>query len=129
MFTLQTRKNNRIRRVDTKGNIRTIAGRGSNSTTGCLTPSFAGDLDPTSTSPTNGFAVLATLCQPQGVAVDSSGNVYIADTGNNRIRLLPATASGKTFTDSNRTITTVVGGGLSTGGVSPLAAGLNGPRG
>ena len=41
-------------------------GRGGNSTTGCLTPSFAGDLDPTLTSPTNGFAVLATLCQPQG---------------------------------------------------------------
>src|SRR5207253_2978511 len=33
------------------------------------------------------------------------------------------------FTDSNRTITTVVGGGLSSGGVSPLAAGLSGPRG
>jgi hypothetical protein len=38
---------------------------------------FAGD---------GGAATSARLQQPQAVALDSSGNVYIADTGNNRIR-------------------------------------------
>jgi sugar lactone lactonase YvrE len=120
------KENNRIRKVDTKGVIRTIAGSGGNSTT--TSGGFSGDYDPTSTSPTNGFAVLARLGQPQGVAVDSSGNVYIADTANNRIRMIAAkNPNGSVPNDSNRTISTVVGGG--TGGVSPLASSLNGPRG
>ncbi len=62
--------NNRIRRVDgTTGIITTIAGGGAS--TGCA---FAG------------AATSATLSAPRGVAVDASGNVYIADTGNNCIR-------------------------------------------
>ena len=58
----------RIRVVNTSGIINTFAGGGS---------SGLGDGGP----PTS-----ATLSEPEGVAVDSSGNVYIADTGNNRIR-------------------------------------------
>jgi hypothetical protein len=34
----------------------------------------------------NGLATNASLYAPSGVAVDSSGNLYIADTGNNRVR-------------------------------------------
>jgi hypothetical protein len=41
----------------------------------------------------NGPANMAQLHYAVGVAVDSSGNVYIADTGNNRIRKITA-ASG-----------------------------------
>jgi sugar lactone lactonase YvrE len=48
----------------------------------------------------NGPAVGALLVYPQGVAVDSSGNLYIADTGNGRIRKV-----------SGGVITTVVGNG------------------
>ena len=68
--------NNRIRRVS-NGIITTIAG-----STGAV--GFGGD---------NGPATSAQLYSPQGVAVDSSGNVYIADTYNNRIRLLTPSAT------------------------------------
>jgi sugar lactone lactonase YvrE len=61
--------NNRIRRVDTNGIITTVAGNGS--------ASYAGD---------GGAATNAGLNLPYGVAVDSFGNLYVADTYNERIR-------------------------------------------
>jgi len=60
--------NNVIREV-TSGTISTIAGTG--------TAGYTGD---------GGAATVAELDLPQGVAVGSSGNLYIADTGNNVIR-------------------------------------------
>ena len=69
----------RIRKVDTGGNISTVAGTGQ---TG-----FDGD---------GRNAALTQLSSPGGVAADSSGNLYIADTKNNRVRkVLP---SGIIFT-------------------------------
>ena len=68
--------NNRIRKVDSAGTITTIAGTGE--------IGFSGDGE---------LAVNAQLNLPYGVAVDEAGNVYIADSGNNRIRkLTPAAA-------------------------------------
>jgi trimeric autotransporter adhesin len=61
--------NNRVRKVATNGNITTLAGNG--------VSGFSGD---------GGQATGAMLNGPQGVAVDSAGNVYIADTANNRVR-------------------------------------------
>ncbi len=61
--------NHRIRRVGLDGIITTIAGTG--------TAGFAGD---------KGVAIQANLNNPQGIAVDIKGNVYIADTNNHRIR-------------------------------------------
>lgn len=62
--------NHRIRKIDTgSGLILTFAGTG--------TSSFSGD---------GGAATIATLNQPVGVALDSSGNVYIADANNYRVR-------------------------------------------
>ena len=70
--------NSRIRKVS-NGVIATIAGNG--------TYGFTGD---------NGPATSAQLTRSYGVAVDSAGNVYIADTDNSRIRVLtPATASAQ----------------------------------
>jgi sugar lactone lactonase YvrE len=63
------RSNHRIRKVAPDGVISTFAGTG-------LT-GFSGDGGPASS---------ARLNQPADVATDASGNVYIADTGNNRIR-------------------------------------------
>jgi len=75
-----------IRQVSAStGTITTIAG-----TAG--TPDYAGD---------NGPATAAKLKFPTGVAVDRSFNVYIADTGNNVIRKV-----------SSGTITTIAGNGI-----------------
>lgn len=63
------RNNDRVRKVSPGGTITTIAG------TGRL--GFSGDGGPART---------AQLLGPFGVAVDAQGNVYIADTGNNRVR-------------------------------------------
>ncbi len=61
--------NNRIRKVSTSGIINTVAGSGA--------PGYSGD---------GGAATSAQLYYPSGVAVDGSGNLFIADTSNSRIR-------------------------------------------
>lgn len=76
--------NHRIRKVTSGGTISTVAGNGNQG--------YSGD---------NGAATLAQLNAPQGVAVDSAGNLYIADTLNDRVRLV---AGGN--------ITTIAGTGL-----------------
>ncbi|MBI4472668.1 MAG: SBBP repeat-containing protein, partial [Acidobacteria bacterium] len=77
---------NRIRRVDAAtGRISTVAGNGEYD--------FSGD---------NGPAVNASLKSPYGIAIDRAGNLYIADTGNNRVRKVDALS---------RAITTIAGTG------------------
>ena len=80
--------NRRIRRVDAfTGTISTIAGTGERG--------YSGD---------GGLATQAQLSEPVGVAVDGAGNLYIADTDNNRVRKVDA-ATG--------TISTIAGAGYS----------------
>jgi len=74
----------RVYKVTPGGAITIIAGNG--------TSGFSGD---------GGPATSAQLFEARGVAVDSVGNVYIADTGNSRIRKV----------DTSGIITTVAGGG------------------
>ncbi|MEU1028303.1 RICIN domain-containing protein [Streptomyces mirabilis] len=62
-------ENHRIRKVTVDGQIGTVAGTG--------TAGFSGD---------DGLAVAAELNCPYGVAVDNTGNLYIADTDNHRVR-------------------------------------------
>jgi uncharacterized protein (TIGR03437 family) len=66
--------NNRVRLVTTDGNIATIAGSGD--------AAYNGD---------NGAALKIALYNPGGLALDGQGNVWVADTGNNRVRMLSAT--------------------------------------
>ena len=87
-FYIADTYNNRIRKVDAAGIITTIAGTGEGGY------SFGGD---------GRAATEAQLAEPSGVAVDGAGNLYIADTGNDRIRMV----------DPAGIITTVAGSGES----------------
>ena len=66
---LADRDNHRIRRVSPAGVISTLAGTGE--------PGDSGD---------GGPATLARLNRPSSVSLDTAGNLYIADTGNHRVR-------------------------------------------
>ena len=80
--------NNRVRKITiSTGIITTIAGSGSGS--------YSGD---------NGAATSATLNQPIGLALDSSNNVYISDSQNNRVRKITvATGIITTFAGTGST--------------------------
>jgi uncharacterized protein (TIGR03437 family) len=77
--------NNRIRKVDSKGIMTTVAGTGS--------PGFSGD---------GGPATQAALNTPTGVCTDAAGNLYINDLTNLRVRKV----------DTSGIITTVAGNGI-----------------
>jgi DNA-binding beta-propeller fold protein YncE len=82
--------NNRIRRVDARtGIITRVAGTGEYGYNGEAIP-----------------AVHSKLNGPRGLALDGAGNLFIADTGNDRIRKVDAQTG---------LITTVAGGGLIAG--------------
>jgi len=104
------RINARIRRVDTRGIITTVAGNGE--------WGYAGD---------GGPAVQAQLLLPQDVAVDGHGNLYIADTNNNRIRRVDTRGIITTFAGTGDS--GVTGGGYSGDGGPASQALLHGPRG
>ena len=77
--------NSVVREVDTNGIITTVAGNG--------IYGYSGD---------HGSAINAKLMSPYAVAVDTAGNLYIADHDNNRIRKV----------DSSGVITTIAGTGV-----------------
>jgi uncharacterized protein (TIGR03437 family) len=81
---LADQNNNRIRKVDAKGIMTTIAGNGS--------AGFSGDGGPSTQS---------TINYPTGVCTDAAGNLYFNDLGNFRVRKI----------DTSGNITTVAGNG------------------
>lgn len=98
-------QNHRIRKVNTSGTISTVAGNGTNG--------YGSDgVSATSTS----------LNFPTSVMVDATGNIYISDNSNNRIRKV----------DTSGIISTIVGtgtSGFSGDGGAATAAKINGPWG
>jgi uncharacterized protein (TIGR03437 family) len=101
---ISDRGNNRIRKVS-NGIITTVAGTGR--------AGYAGDGD---------LATSAELNAPTGISLDASGNLYIAEVSNNRIRVLL----------TNGTIETVAGNGsagFSGDGGTATSGAINGPRG
>ena len=98
--------NNRIREVS-NAVIHTVAGSGPVTFSG----GYSGD---------GGSATAAQLAMPTGVAIDSAGEIYIADTNNDRLREV-----------GNGTISTVAGDGVQGyggDGGAATAAQLNTPR-
>ena len=106
-FLIGDNGNNVVRKVDASGKITTIAGNG--------TGGYAGD---------GGKATSAELSAPQDTAYDSSGNLLIADCGNQVIRKVDATTGN---------ISTIAGtagtAGYSGDGGAAAAAQLNCPNG
>ncbi len=72
--------NNRIRKVSTGGIITTLAGNGS--------AGFSGD---------GGNATAGSLNNPSGAIIDASGNLFIADQNNNRIRMVNSSGIISTY--------------------------------
>src|SRR5262249_48733966 len=98
--------NNRIRKVTmSDGIITTVAGNGGTA--------LSGD---------GGPATQASIASPQGVAIDSAGNIYIADRGNTRVRKVNG---------SDKVISTIAGAalGFSPDGSGAVGARLGGPIG
>ena len=122
------RGNNRIRRIDlTSGIITTVAGGGSPcaaaTSTNCTHPAAAsGHAD--SAIGDGQFAVEAKLSNPEGVAFDADGNLIIADTGNNRIRMVagPLTPKSIISTLAGRDLTPLE---TAAGAKAPFAANCN----
>ncbi len=97
--------NHRVRMINGSGVITTVAGTG--------TSGFSGD---------GGVATSAQLNNPTDVTIDGSGNIYIADNGNHRVRMVLG----------NGNINTVAGTGLpgySGDYGTATSAQLNGPTG
>jgi len=86
----------RVRKVGTNGIITTIAGQTKK------TSGFSGD---------GGPATAATLAGPCGLAVDTFGNLYIADNSNGRIRKVDAAGTITTYAGVTGTASTPIGDG------------------
>lgn len=84
-------QNNVIRKITPDGNVTTFAGSGK-------------------IGHTDDIGILAEFASPSGVAVDASGNIYVADTGNNLIRKITPDGQVSTLAGSGiRAITNGVG--------------------
>jgi sugar lactone lactonase YvrE len=72
--------NNRVRRIDRSGIITTVAGTGSSASTG-----------------DGGPATRATLADPESVAIDQAGDVYVGEAEGNRVRRIDTTGIISTY--------------------------------
>jgi len=73
--------NDLIRKIDPAGVVSTLAGSGA-------------------TGADNGAGAIATFDLPEGIAVDATGNVFVADNGNNLIRKITPDGTVSTFAGS-----------------------------
>ena len=102
---------NVVRKLTPQGVLTTFAGTG--------TAGYPGD---------EAAATLAQLNNPNGVSVDTAGNVYITDTGNNVIRQVDTKGIIRTVAGNNLNAYTVLGDGgpaTSAGLLYPYSAGVD----
>jgi sugar lactone lactonase YvrE len=104
-FYFSSKGQNQIYHVATNGRLRLVAGAG--------IAGFSGD---------GGKAISAQLADPIGIAVDSAGNLFIADAGNDRIRKVTPTGAITTVAGNGKT-------GFSGDGGPATSAQLNEPMG
>jgi len=101
--------NNSIRKVDASGVISRVAGNG--------TAAFTAD----------GDAATATgLNAPRGIAVDSAGNLYVADTGNGRIRVAWARPATYSISPTKLALTAEAGSAIPVSQQLSLISNMNG---
>ena len=112
-------RNNRIRRIDAEGVITTIVGTGERG--------FGRD---------GGPASAAQVFGPSGLALDESGNLYVADTQNNRIRVIrpPGERNSVTqefpqFANGDSTVSDLVLVNVDTKTVTPVVRFVDSDRG
>ncbi len=102
---------NAVFKIDGSGNLTVVAGNSR--------PGFSGD---------GGPAIRAQLNGPQGLALDSGGNLYIADSVNNRVRVVNSTGIISTFAGNGSTSpgggNTFNDGGLAINGLLRLPSGV-----
>ncbi len=105
---------NAIRKITAWGMVTTLAGQYA------MEPGLSGLPSPVPNHSADGVGTAARFFGPDGVAVDQSGNVYVADTGNNTIRKVT----------SNGVVTTLAGLAGSSGSIDGTgsAARFNYPR-
>jgi uncharacterized protein (TIGR03437 family) len=96
-------ENHRIRRVGADGKIRTVAGHG--------VAGFQGD---------GALATTVALNRPGGMALDDAGNLYVADTDNQLVRVVRTDGSVRTLAGNGRP-------GSSGDGAAATSAQLRGP--
>jgi hypothetical protein len=77
---------NRVYRVERDGTVKVVAGTGK--------AGFSGD---------GGPAISADLNNPQGIAVDAAGNLFIVDAGNSRVRQVTAGGNIRTIAGNGNT--------------------------
>jgi sugar lactone lactonase YvrE len=109
----------RVREITPSGVITTVAGTGAN----------CGDPTGASVCGDGGPARKARLEDPEGVAVDAKGDVFIADTGDNRIREVTPSGVITTFAGTGANCGDPTGASACGDGAAAKAATFDGPRG
>lgn len=100
------RGENRVRKLDAAGVVTTVAGTGM--------AGYSGD---------GGLAIDAELRQPQGVAVDAAGNLYVADAFNHVVRRVAASTGIITTVAGHECDSLTAGSGCLAGDGGPATIG------
>ncbi len=106
LYVAETDKH-QIRAIAASGTVTTVAGTG--------TAGFGGD---------GGPASLASLRYPSGIALDGAGNLYVADAGNFRLRMITPAGLIATVGGTGLQISPFIGGGVRGDGGPALLASM-----